>query len=64
MKGLQWISRNRDRGLEDFFTRKPEIGLAAERARAGIKANEPELWERLEKGELMETQQWMKRYKK
>ncbi|MEJ6717222.1 MAG: hypothetical protein QNK82_01920 [Akkermansiaceae bacterium] len=40
MKGLQWISRNRDR--------------------AGIKANEPELWERLEKDEVMETQQGMK----
>ncbi|MEN8774119.1 MAG: hypothetical protein ABF380_03655, partial [Akkermansiaceae bacterium] len=57
-------SKNRDRGLEDFTTRKPEIGLAAERARAGIKANEPELWKRLEGGELMETQQWMKKYKK
>jgi hypothetical protein len=64
MKELQWISKNRDRGLEDFTTRKPEIGLAAERARAGIKANEPELWKRLEGGELMETQQWMKKYKK
>lgn len=64
MKELQWISRNRDRGLEDFSTRKPDIGLAAERARAGIKANEPELWERLEKGELMKTQEWMKKYKK
>lgn len=64
MKELQWISQNRDRGLEDFNTRKPEIGLAAERARAGIKENEPELWERLEEGELMETQEWMKKYKK
>lgn len=64
MKELQWISKNRDRGLEDFSTRKPETGLGAERARAGIKANEPELWERLEKGELMKTQQWMKKYKK
>lgn len=64
MKELQWISQNRDRGLEDFHTRKPDVGLAAERARAGIKANEPELWERLEKGELMKTQEWMKKYKK
>ncbi|MGJ8695383.1 MAG: sulfatase family protein [Verrucomicrobiaceae bacterium] len=64
MKELQWISKNRDRGLEDFSTREPEKGLAAERARAGVKANEPELWERLEKGELMETQGWMKKYKK
>lgn len=64
MRELQWISKNRDRGLEDFSQRKPEVGLAAERARAGIKANEPELWERLEKGELMKTQEWMKRYKK
>lgn len=64
IKELQWISQHRDRGLEDFTTRKPEVGLAAERARAGIKANEPELWKRLEGGELMETQQWMKKYKK
>jgi hypothetical protein len=64
MKELQWISQNRDRGLEDFDMRKPEVGLGAERARAGIKANEPILWERLEKGELMKTQEWMKKHKK
>ena len=64
LKELQWISKNRDRGLEDFFTRKPAAGLGAERARAGIKAKEPELWKRLKAGELMETQKWMKKYKK
>lgn len=54
---------NYDLGLADFGRRKPEKWLAAERARAGIKKNEPELWKRLEAGELMETQTWMKKYK-
>ena len=63
LKELQWLSRNRDHGLEDFGQRKPEKGLAAETARAGIKAHEPGLWKRLESGELMETQKWMKKYR-
>ncbi len=61
---LQWQSENSDLGLADLGTRKPQVGLGAEVARAGIKANEPELWARLEAGELMETHAWMKRYGK
>jgi N-sulfoglucosamine sulfohydrolase len=64
MRALEtnWQSNNRDRGLEDLGKRHPEKGLAAETAREGIKKNEPELWQRLEKGELMETSAWMKKY--
>ena len=58
----KWQSENSDLGLADLGTRKPHAGLAAEVARAGVKANEPELWERLEAGELMKTGVWMKRY--
>jgi len=60
----QWQTNNSDLGLADLGKRKPEVRLAAGMARAGVKANEPELWERLEAGELMETGQWMKRYGK
>ena len=59
----QWQMENHDLGLADLGRRKPEKWLAAQRARAGIKKNEPELWKRLEAGELMETQTWMKKYK-
>lgn len=58
----EWQSENPDLGLADLGKRQPQKGFGAERARAGIKDNEPELWERLEAGELMETQAWMKRY--
>jgi len=66
MRGLenQWQSQYPDLGLDDFGTRKPHKGLGAEKARAGIKANEPELWERLQNGELMKTQAWMRKYGK
>lgn len=57
-----WVSKTRDRGLEDLGKRLPEKGLGAVRARAGVKRDSPELWERLERGELMKTQEWMKRY--
>jgi len=58
----QWQSQHPDLGLEDLGTREPQQGLAAEKARAGIKAHEPELWQRLETGELMSTHAWMKKY--
>lgn len=64
LKELQWLSQHRDFGLEDLGRRQPEKGLAAEKARAGVKKHEPELWKRLESGELMETQKWMKKYRK
>ncbi|TWT84214.1 Arylsulfatase [Planctomycetes bacterium CA13] len=62
-KETDWLSSNPDLGLDDLGNRHPEQGLAAETARAGVKANEPELWERLEKGELLPTSQWMKKYR-
>nr|WP_236621048.1 family 16 glycoside hydrolase [Rhodopirellula sallentina] len=60
----EWTSANEDFGLADLHQREPEIGLAGELARDGVRDNEPELWKRLESGELMATQEWMKRYKK
>ena len=60
----EWVSENKDFGLEDLGERQPEIGLAAEVAREGVKENEPELWERLETGELLETHAWMGKYGK
>lgn len=63
-KEKRWQARHPDLGLKDLGQRQPEKGLGAERARAGVKDNEPELWKRLEAGELMETQVWMKKYKK
>ena len=59
----QWQADHRDHGLEDLGRRQPEKGLGAQRAREGIGLNEPELWERLESGELMKTQAWIRRYK-
>lgn len=59
-----WLVQNEDRGLEDLGNRQPEIGLAGELARDGVRENEPDLWKRLTDGELMATQEWMKRYGK
>ncbi len=65
MRGLEdkWQEQHKDLGLADLGKRQPEKGLAAEMARNAIKANQPELWKRLEQGELMKTQAWMKKYK-
>lgn len=66
MRGYEaeWTAKNPDLGLEDLGNRTPEVGLGAEVARAGVKEHEPELWARLEAGELLETHAWMKKYKK
>ena len=59
----QWVATHRDYGLDDLGKRQPEKGLAAETARAGVKRHQPQWWQRLESGELMKTQQWMKDFK-
>lgn len=66
MRALEnhWQSQRRDYGLEDLGQRQPEQGLGAGRARDFIKDNYPELWTRLEAGELMETQSWTKMAKR
>ena len=58
----EWQSTHRDRGLEDLGKREPEKGLGSELAVQGVKEHEPELWARLQAGELMQTQEWMKKY--
>lgn len=66
MRGMEadWQSTHADQGLADLGNRHPEIGLAAERAVEGVKEHAPELWDRLESGELMETHAWMNKYGK
>ncbi len=58
----QWQTDYGDLGIEDLGKRQPVKGLGAELARAGVKQNEPELWQRLENGELLNTHEWMKKY--
>ncbi|MBK1878602.1 sulfatase family protein [Pelagicoccus mobilis] len=62
MRSLEedWQSENKDYGLEDLGQRRPEQGLGAGISREFIKAKHPDLWDRLEAGELMETQAWGK----
>lgn len=66
LRGMEsdWISNHRDLGLEDLGIRQPVLGLAAEQARKGVQEHEPELWERLQNGELLETHDWMRKYGK
>ncbi|MFD2257733.1 sulfatase [Luteolibacter algae] len=63
-KETEWTAKNRDYGLEDLGKRKPEEGLASVTTREAVKKNDPQLWEELESGKLMETQAWSKRYRK
>ncbi|MEM0965856.1 MAG: sulfatase [Verrucomicrobiota bacterium] len=53
-----WRSQYQDFGLEDLGQREPEAGLRSVRVRQAVKEKAPELWERLEAGELMQTQAW------
>ena len=59
---LGWLSRNRDYGIEDLGSRSPQLGLAAERARAHVREKKPDLWDRLTAGELLPTHSWMKEW--
>ncbi len=56
----QWQAENRDFGLMDLGRRSPDQGMGAQLVREGVKQQAPELWERLESGELMATQAWKK----
>lgn len=60
MRALEkgWQAENRDRGLEDLGRRTPENPMRSVQVREAVQANAPELWKRLEAGELMETQSW------
>lgn len=58
MQEAVWEASHRDYGLADLGHRKPAIGEDAVRARDWVRQHEPELWHRLESGELMETQAW------
>lgn len=65
LRGLEtrWQEGHRDFGLEDLGHRQPEQNLGAQVAREGVKQQRPDLWARLERGELMETQTWAKKYR-
>ncbi len=57
----QYQAGHRDMGLEDLGKRVPEMTKAwAAQTEDGMKKRAPELWARLEAGELMETQGWKK----
>lgn len=58
----EWQGSNRDRGLADLGARTPEPRIKAVVVRENVKKLAPELWQRLESGELMQTQSWSKRY--
>ena len=53
-----WLSRNGDYGLEDLGRRQPERDVRSVAVREAVKEHEPQLWEQLQNGELMKTQQW------
>jgi N-sulfoglucosamine sulfohydrolase len=55
-----WQEKNHDLGLADRGKRKPDLRIGAVLTREGVKAKAPQLWERLEAGELLETQTWKK----
>ncbi|WP_244651452.1 MULTISPECIES: sulfatase [unclassified Lentimonas] len=59
---LEWQAANFDHGLADIGKREPVVGSTVT-VRANVKRDEPDLWKRLESGELMQTQQWMKEFK-
>ena len=59
---VEWQQTHRDFGLEDLGQRQPAQGLGAQVAREIIKRERPDLWQRLESGELMETQTWAKQF--
>ncbi|QBG47296.1 sulfatase [Verrucomicrobia bacterium S94] len=57
----EWQAANHDMGLADLGQRVPEMTMEwAAQTEAGVKKRAPELWKRLEAGELMETQQFKK----
>lgn len=58
----RWQDSHRDFGLEDLGYRQPEQNLGAQIAREAVKRERPDLWARLERGELMETQTWSKAF--
>ncbi|VGO20504.1 Arylsulfatase [Pontiella sulfatireligans] len=58
----QWQAENNDMGLADLGNRHPEEGLGAVLVREAVKEKAPDVWARLEAGELMETQSWKKKY--
>lgn len=61
-KEAKWLANHRDFGLEDLGQREVEQDLGAVLTREAVKAKAPELWQRLEAGELMETQSWKKQF--
>lgn len=60
LRESQWQAENRDYGLIDLGHRTPAQNVGAQRVREAVKEKAPELWARLESGELMATQAWKK----
>lgn len=54
----EWQANHRDYGLEDLGQRTPDPNMRSVLVREAAQSQAPELWQRLESGELMETQSW------
>jgi len=62
-KETSWLAQNKDYGLSDLGNRTPESNMRSVEIRTAVQEKASELWQRLEAGELMQTQDW-KRYLK
>ncbi|MGB0369982.1 MAG: sulfatase family protein [Opitutales bacterium] len=54
----EWQQENTDFGLKDLGQREPDKNLRSVQVMNAVQEKAPELWERLEAGELMPTQSW------
>ena len=63
MRGYEadWLENHRDQGLEDLGKRQVEKVLKAHLVRDALKKDYPELWKRIESGEIVKTKSLMKR---
>ena len=59
LKEKEWLSKNKDYGLEDLGKRKPAVSPAAKLC-TYLKEERPEIWKRYQAGELMEAGQFKK----
>lgn len=57
-----WQANNKDFGLDDLGNRHPDQQMASVLLREAMLKVAPEMWERLETGELMDTKSWKGKY--
>ncbi|WP_309009370.1 hypothetical protein [Pelagicoccus sp. SDUM812005] len=63
MRGYEteWLENHREQGLEDLGKRQVGKALPAQLVREALKKDYPDLWKRLESGEIVKTKSLMKR---